>query len=65
MQVIAFAGFVVVAQNAYAIDDEREPILVVVLAAAHGLRDTPNHDFSEDRLGQLLAIVSQRALGMC
>ncbi len=47
MPMIAFSGLVVIAQNAFAIHDEREPAFQPVTAAVHRYGNFPNDDLGE------------------
>jgi hypothetical protein len=49
---VPFAGFVVETQDANAIHDKCQTILVSVRAATHGLWHLPDHDFSETILSE-------------
>lgn len=43
MLVVAFAALIVIAKNAYVLDDQRHAIFVVMAAACDWLRDMPDH----------------------
>jgi hypothetical protein len=51
MPVIAFPRFVVVAENAYAMDDIGKSILEAMGRSFDGLGKPPQHEFRESRLG--------------
>lgn len=52
MLVVALAGLVVIAQDADAAGDQREPVVEAVLAAGQVTRQSPDDDFDLDVLRQ-------------
>lgn len=60
MAVIALAGFVVVAQHAFAGNDKRQAVLEPVRRALDRVWNTPDDDFDEGILGKDMALLGQR-----
>lgn len=60
MLVIALAGLVVIAQQAYAVRHQGKPILEAMSAAAHGIGHPPDDNFHERRLRQAFAFAEQQ-----
>jgi hypothetical protein len=59
MLVISLSCFVVVAQYADAIDDERETVFEPVTASPHRIRHAPENEFDEDAFAQPVAFADQ------
>src|SRR5919106_5861715 len=57
---VALAGLVVVTQDAFATDDQRQPVLESVCRSLHGTRNPPDDNFDEGILGEDMALLGQR-----
>jgi hypothetical protein len=60
MPMIALAGFVVVAEHTFAVDDERQPILEFVARTRRRYWQAPDDDLDKRALIQHVALVHQR-----
>ncbi len=60
MAVIALARFIVIAQHAFAGDDQGQTVLEPVCRPLDGKRHTPDNDLCEGILGEDMAFVGQR-----